>query len=1439
MNGKQRGITIMLLATVCLLIGLAMPPHAFASGLPNNGLQEFSGYIDTGDSLSSPGGHFMVTGYVNNSVSPLLSMVESYILLDDYYTDAETLKTSVQQDAYIEFKASGLLKSFKLQGASIGEFDIMVTGGRDPQFTNITIKGYAGTTEVFSTNPYNSMTGTLETNFGIDYTIAQDKIIDSFRIYYRKLNGTYHCEFNITSFTISGASSSPPMLSNDASLKASSKIKGQPVASLGTPGGTAAAASAGSVTLTSVQAANTTNQSPYSTLLEANDSKVSLVKIVKYATGASIASFETDTAYANQAVSNGDFFIIKVVAQDGATTNYYRIAVTVKSGDAGLASVAGQSVTPGVQPGTAGNPKTASITVANSVTQIVAGDVEPSNSNAEVWISPDSSYGTNVISTSLVAGENTPVYIRIKSEDLTATLFYAVTVYREPIYIGAAAVTMTAPIAGGTPQTASAVEALTNQADYTVTNVIWNGSLTPQSKFAADTAYSATVTLQSKNGKAFQAGSFLPTLDDENAAAGTTTTTGTGIGNTVSFTVIFPKTAAKQLSSIAVTTQPAKMSYTETEDGVLDLSGMVVTQTYNDGSQDTKTFTNGTADGYTTTPANGAALTNAGHHNQKVTVTHTATGQTAETTSLTVLPTPTYEISLSEASYTFPTKTIGYGVSPTHGVTVSNTGTGATGNLTVALSGANADSFVISTGLIQSLAPLGIESFIIWPRESLPVGTYTATVTVSGGGSIGSKSIDVYFTVEHSYSISLDQHKTYDFPQATLGYGAQTPLTVTVSNTGTGATGLLMVSLSGANADCFELSTTSIGNLAPASSTTFTVVPKTGLAQDMYEATVSVSGSAVGTEEFDVSFTVFPIFSIELDPADAYVFPAAIVGYGEQPPRSFTVSNTGTYETFDLTVALSGINASCFELSAITIASIDVSGSDVFTIKPVAGLGIGTYTATVTVSGDYADAQILNISFTVDPEPTHIIALNPDADHTFPAATVGYGAQPAYQVTVNSTGTGDSGALAVALSGANADAFALSKPSIPSIPTSGSGSFTVVPKTGLAEGTYVATVTVSGGSVASKFFNVYFTVDPSYIIALSPENEYTFPEATVGYGAQTGCEVTVSSIGTGASGTLAIALSGTNANAFELNKTSIGSIASSLSDSFIITPKSGLAAGTYTATVTLAGARIMQKSIQVTFKVNYAMSQGTLTEVVSPTTTIIADGMFAKEAQLIVTPLGSGDGDREELEGQAGERNAIAAYEVHVEPAEAFLPPLTLTFQVGEKYNGHTVYILHKLGNGEIDIYQPIVANGQAVITVYELSPFLLAIDPAVILSEQPQSATALIGATTTFSVKAEGLEPFTYQWQRRTSVNGEWRDIAGAAGPSYTTTKLNKSHNGYAYRVIVTDVLGNTATSNIAVLTVTKSPATGDASQPLVYTVMTILFAVAAIVIFRKRKTA
>ena len=588
----------------------------------------------------------------------------------------------------------------------------------------------------------------------------------------------------------------------------------------------------------------------------------------------------------------------------------------------------------------------------------------------------------------------------------------------------------------------------------------------------------------------------------------------------------------------------------------------------------------------------------AGTYTATVTVSGSDVTSQSFTISFTVNPAPTYGIGLSQTGpYTFTAQTVGYSSVSSLDVTVSNTGNQATGALTVALSGTGKDSFMLSGTTIGSINLSGSDSFTVKPNDSLTAGTYTATVTVSGS-DVTSQSFTISFTVNPAptYGIGLSQTGPYTFTAQTVGYSSVSPLSVTVNNTGNQATGDLAVALTGTGKDSFMLSGTTIGSINLSGSDTFTVKPNDSLTAGTYTATVTVSGSDVTSQSFTISFTVnpAPTYGIGLNQTGPYTFTAQTVGYSSVSPLSVTVNNTGNQATGDLAVALTGTGKDSFMLSGTTIGSINLSGSDTFTVKPNDSLTAGTYTATVTVSGSDVDSQSFAVSFTVNPVPTYSIGLSQTGPYTFTAQTVGYSSVSPLSVTVNNTGNQATGDLAVALTGTGKDSFMLSGTTIGSINLSGSDTFTVKPNDGLTAGTYTATVTVSGSDVTSQSFTISFTVNPAptYGIGLSQTGPYTFTAQTVGYSSVSPLSVTVNNTGNQATGDLAVALTGTGKDSFMLSGTTIGSINLSGSDTFTVKPNDSLTAGTYTATVTVSGSDVTSQSFAVSFTVNSAPTYG-------------------------------------------------------------------------------------------------------------------------------------------------------------------------------------------------------------------------------------------------------
>ncbi len=93
-------------------------------------------------------------------------------------------------------------------------------------------------------------------------------------------------------------------------------------------------------------------------------------------------------------------------------------------------------------------------------------------------------------------------------------------------------------------------------------------------------------------------------------------------------------------------------------------------------------------------------------------------------------------------------------------------------------------------------------------------------------------------------------------------------------------------------------------------------------------------------------------------------------------------------------------------------------------------------------------------------------------------------------------------------------------------------------------------------------------------------------------------------------------------------------------------------------------------------------------------------------------------------------------------------------------------------------------------------------------ITQHPANRTVAPGTSVTFSVRATGPAPLSYQWQRN-NVN-----IPGATAQDYTLVAA-AGDNGAAFRAIVTNPNGSVM-SNAAVLTVTTNqPPVGTITQP------------------------
>ncbi|MCX7922339.1 MAG: DUF4347 domain-containing protein [Clostridia bacterium] len=277
-----------------------------------------------------------------------------------------------------------------------------------------------------------------------------------------------------------------------------------------------------------------------------------------------------------------------------------------------------------------------------------------------------------------------------------------------------------APVAGATPITAGSL--IAGAGTYTITSLTWKDSdgttaatLTSGGKFKAGSTYKAVIELTAAAGNKFQA--LTPTVNAGTAGAGTINVDAEG--NKLTFTVTFSATAAQSVTGIAVTTQPTKLTYTAGEP--LDLTGLAVTLTYNDGSEENVTFAGCAGKGITTSPTHGATMVVATHNGHPVTLT--CNGHTATTSSLTVNPAPVAPSITSQPS----SQTI------TAGQTVTLT-VAATGDAPLTYQWKKGGTDVSDGGNISGATT---DTLTITNAQAADAGNYTVVIT-NGAGDVTS-----------------------------------------------------------------------------------------------------------------------------------------------------------------------------------------------------------------------------------------------------------------------------------------------------------------------------------------------------------------------------------------------------------------------------------------------------------------------------------------------------------------------------------------------------------------------------------------------------------------------------------------------------------------------------------------------------------------------------
>ena len=330
------------------------------------------------------------------------------------------------------------------------------------------------------------------------------------------------------------------------------------------------------------------------------------------------------------------------------------------------------------------------------------------------------------------------------------------------------------------------------------------------------------------------------------------------------------------------------------------------------------------------------------------------------------------DIQLSKTgTYDFGSVAAGYATRTPLSVTVENIGSVATGDLTIALSGENANAFTLSTQNISSIA-VGATSpaFTVTPNNNLTAGEYSAIVTVRGG-NIARKSFNITFTVTEALTPAITLSKqSIDFGSMTVGYEtAPAAQTVTVTSTGNTATGELTVSV---NSTDFTVTPETLSSLnastsADGTTATFTVQPKANLGVGEHNATVTVSGTGLTAQSFDVSFTVTAapeaILGFDID-GEISLIGCTNLKEGYTSPWTYVIQ-LKNYKNVEATITKFSVVGDFFTVTPTRVSTVKANDSVDLTIATTTGLKAGKYNGSITVEGNFP-TKTLYVEVTVE-----------------------------------------------------------------------------------------------------------------------------------------------------------------------------------------------------------------------------------------------------------------------------------------------------------------------------------------------------------------------------------------------------------------------------------------------------------------------------------------
>ena len=529
----------------------------------------------------------------------------------------------------------------------------------------------------------------------------------------------------------------------------------------------------------------------------------------------------------------------------------------------------------------------------------------------------------------------------------------------------------------------------------------------------------------------------------------------------------------------------------------------------------------------TATGARSATLSVSGTPGGSVTSSLKGTGATAV-------------LAMSPVSHSYGSVTIGASsVSQTY--TVTNKGLGASGPVSVTITGADAGDFTENSTTCGGPVAAGSSCTVSVTFTPAATGTRTATLTAtaSPGGSV-TAALSGAGAAKALLAISPS---SFDYGQVVPG-ASSAAKTFTVTNKGLAPSGTLTAALGGTNAADFVVDSTTCGAKLAVGASCTVQVHFAPAATGAVSATLSATASPGGTATAGLAGTGVTQAALSVTPAT--------FDYGQVPEntasgdQTFTVTNTGQATSGTVAVSLGGANAADFSIDTSTCgAGLPGGGSCTVTVHFTPG-SIGTLTASLSATA--APGGTASASLQGEGQGVAALSIDPTSSD-FGQVLIGDTSATA-TFTVSNTGGAASGNLSVSVGGTNAGDFTIASSTCTG-PLAAGGSCTVmVTFDSFFTGTFTASLTATaapGGSASASL--TAQAIVPAFF---NTPNPVDFGAELVG-ASTTDQTVTITNEGQQTSGTLRTSLGGTNPGDFAIDSnTCTGTLAGGASCSVTV-----------------------------------------------------------------------------------------------------------------------------------------------------------------------------------------------------------------------------------------------------------------------------------------------